>query len=510
MPEILLATINARYHHASFGLRCLLANLGDLRPRAAMIEFEAKQNPGDIAERILAENPRVVGLGIYVWNATPSAELASILKRARPDLTLVVGGPEVSHEIDGQPVCRTADYVVAGEGDLAFAALCRAILSGDPPPGRILRPPPPDLAALASPYGEYTDEDLARRTLYVEASRGCPFSCEFCLSSLDDGVRAFPPGPFLASMERLLDRGARSFKFVDRTFNLHPGAASAILSFFHARFRPGMFLHFEMVPDRLPPAIREWIARFPPGTLQIEVGVQTFDPAAAANISRRQDYAKLEENIRFLRERTGAHLHADLIVGLPGESAESFGRGFDRLVALGPQEIQVGLLKRLRGAPVARHDGAVVCSEFPPYEVLRTDAIGFPEMRRLRRFARFWDLFANSGNFPRSLPLLWAGGASPFARFSDLAERAYREFGRTDSISLGALAETLFAHLVETLGLPAESAGSAVAEDYLSGGRNDLPKPLRPFAARPGRRTRPEGEAAAPPKRQKRHLAGRG
>ena len=150
------------------------------------------------------------------------------------------------------------------------------------------------------------------------------------------------------------------------------------------------------------------IARFPPGALQFEVGVQTFNAEVAERISRRQDYARLEDNLRFLREQTGVHIHADLIAGLPGESLESFAAGFDRLVALGPHEIQVGILKRLRGTPIVRHDAEwqMVYNPHPPYEILQNRLIDFATMQKLRRFARYWDLVGNSGNFVETTPLI--------------------------------------------------------------------------------------------------------
>jgi radical SAM superfamily enzyme YgiQ (UPF0313 family) len=272
---------------------------------------------------------------------------------------------------------------------------------------------------------------VAHRVIYVEASRGCPFTCEFCLSSLDVPVRQFALPLLLGEMERLLARGVRQFKFVDRTFNLNIAASKAILQFFLERWRPGLFVHFEMIPDRLPEALREVIAKFPPGALQFEVGVQTFNEAVSKNISRRQDYARLEENFHFLRGQTGVHVHADLIAGLPGETLESFAAGFDRLVALGPQEIQVGILKRLRGTPIVRHDQPwqMVYSPHPPYEILRNSLLDFPALQRLRRFARHWDLVGNSGNFIETTPLLWSGGASPFAAFMKMERLAARAGG---------------------------------------------------------------------------------
>ena len=251
MSEILLATLNARYIHTAFGLRCLHANLGDLQPRCSILEFDIKQRATDIAENLLAKQPRIIGFGIYIWNVVPATEVVALLKQLAPDVRVVLGGPEVSYETASQEIVRLADHVITGEADLAFAELCRNLLAGATPP-KVLAAAPPDLTDLASPYPFYRDEDIAQRVLYVEASRGCPFSCEFCLSSVDLPVRAFPLQAFLLEMDQLLARGARHFKFLDRTFNLNLQAGTTILQFFLERWQPGLFCHFEMVPDRLP------------------------------------------------------------------------------------------------------------------------------------------------------------------------------------------------------------------------------------------------------------------
>ncbi|MFM8359156.1 MAG: DUF4080 domain-containing protein, partial [Verrucomicrobiota bacterium] len=339
----------------------------------------------------------------------PTTELVGLLKRLRPDLTIILGGPEVSHETEPQEIVRLADWVITGEADLKFAEVCRTLLAGGRPPGKIVAAEPPDPARLQLPYAFYDAADCAHRVIYVEASRGCPFTCEFCLSSLDIPVRQFPLEPFLAALDDLLRRGVRQFKFVDRTFNLHLPTSRRILEFFLERWAPGVFVHFEMVPDRLPEGLREVIARFPPGALQFEVGLQTLNPEVEQRISRRQDHGRMEDNLRWLREHSGVHVHADLIAGLPGEGLASFAAGFDRLLALGPQEIQVGLLKRLRGTPIIRHDAAwgMLYHTHPPYEVLETGELDFATLARLRRFARFWDLFGNSGTFTTTLPWLW-------------------------------------------------------------------------------------------------------
>jgi hypothetical protein len=363
-----------------------------------------------------------------------------------------------------------------------------------------------DGEAITLPYRLYSSNDVASRVVYVEASRGCPFKCEFCLSSLDVPVRNVPLQAFLDAMQDLLDRGVRHFKFVDRTFNLNLNISSSILRFFLERYQPGVFLHFEMIPDRLPEALRDLIRQFPPGALQFEVGVQTFNDEVSALISRRQDNAKLGENLRFLREETGVHVHADLIVGLPGEDVASFGRGFDRLVELGPQEIQVGMLKRLRGTPIVRHDQqwGMIYSPHPPYEVLQTKLIDFAAMQRLRRFARYWDLVANSGNFMETTPLIWDGG-SPFASFLQLSDWLFAEMGQTHAISLTNLSERLFRFLIEEKKRDKLTVAQTVWRDYQRVGRSDRPAFLQnlvaPADTRVIRRTK-SGSA-----RQARHLA---
>ncbi|MDA1016069.1 MAG: DUF4080 domain-containing protein, partial [Planctomycetota bacterium] len=288
----------------------------------------------------------------------------------------------------------------------------------------------------------------------------------------------------LGEMQTLLDRGARRFKFVDRTFNLNMRVSRRILEFFLERYTPDMFLHFEMFPDRLPESIRDVISEFPAGAMQFEVGVQTLNPDVSRLISRNQDVDRLEGNLRFLREDTGVHIHADLIVGLPGETIESFAEGFDRLVAMDPQEIQVGILKRLRGTPIIRHDddrGMVYRSD-PPYDILQNNLISATTMGRFRRFARFWDMIPNSGNFVSTTPLIW-GRDSPFAEFMALGDWLYQSEGRAYGISLIRLAELLFEYLIDVRGVEVEVVVQSILDDYHRGGRSDMPRFLRPYLA---------------------------
>lgn len=503
MSRIVLATLNAKFIHAAFGLRYLYANLGELQKDAELFESDINQRPLDIAEAILARNPAILGLGVYIWNARESAELVRILKRVKPGLVIVLGGPEVSYETNDQEIVHNSDYVITGEADLKFAQLCNEILAGNPPAQKIQPAELPDLARVTMPYAFYNERDVAHRVIYVEASRGCPFTCEFCLSSLEIPVRQFPIDPFLAEMERLLQSGVKHFKFVDRTFNLNLATSRAILEFFLKRFEAGMFLHFEMIPDRLPVELREIIAKFPPGALQFEVGIQTFNDEVSNRIKRRQNLARLADNFQFLTTQTGVHIHADLIVGLPGETLESFGAGFDRLIALSPQEIQVGILKRLRGTPIIRHDAEFQMryGSEPPYEILQNSVLDFPTLQRLRRFARFWDLINNSGNFVSTTPLIWNGGVSAFQSFLALSDYLYATLQRTHEIALPRLMELVMHWLESEQRIAPETIAKNLYADWLRSGRSELPEFLRPHIATP---ERPIKKTGGGPKRQSR------
>lgn len=513
MPDIVLTTLNARYWHSSFGLRYLLANMGDLREQTQMLEFGINDSIVEVMADILQHQPRIVGIGVYIWNVEPVIQLVSNLKQVSPETVIVLGGPEVSYDTDSQPLVQMADYVITGEADLAFPTLCRQVLTGLVPATGVIHAATPQPGELTLPYDLYNEEDIAHRVIYVEASRGCPFTCEFCLSALDIPVRLFDVDQFLTAMESLFDRGVRQFKFVDRTFNLNLRVSTRILQFFLDRIEPGLFLHFEMIPDRLPEPLRELISQFPDGMLQFEIGVQTFNDDVGDLISRKQDNTRLAENFRYLREYTGVHIHADLIVGLPGEDLESFGVGFDRLVLLEPQEIQVGILKRLKGTPIVRHDDEfeMVYSQHPPFEILSTRDVDFATMIRLRHFARMWDLIGNSGNFAESHRLFWANDASPFHQLLSFSDYLVQQERRLQGISLVRLANYVFDFLIQREDLEQQCVAETIWRDYTRTGRHDRPPFLKPFdlpiVAKKKRKSLDSSTAEALPSRQLRHNA---
>ena len=324
MPaRILLVTLNAKYIHASLGLRYLLANMArhggaDLRERTALHEFTIHRPAQEVVDAVLADMDahaqtpadagrpvQIVGFGVYIWNVLQTTEVVRLLKAQRPQVKVVLGGPEVSHELDGQAIVQLADHVITGWGDVSFPQLCRALVHGPQPLMKVIAGVQPPLEELDLPYAEYSATDIAQRVLYVEASRGCPFKCEFCLSALDKTAWAFEQQAFLAGIDTLYQRGARSFKFVDRTFNLKIDASVRVLQFFLDRLAaqpqelsPNLQLHFEVVPDHLPERLQAMLVQFPAGVLQLEIGIQSFNPDVQQRISRRQDNATTQRQHR--------------------------------------------------------------------------------------------------------------------------------------------------------------------------------------------------------------------
>jgi len=506
VKDILLTTVNAKWIHPSLALRLLKANLGALEDRCEILEFALRQPLDEkvqplfaatqLAASQLAVRPLILGVSVSIWNHTATLELLCELEKLwagqRP--VIVLGGPEVSHLPPEAEIFRYADFVIRGEGEDAFRMLCEKILAGGHESGGTARQVESrqtasqqvaaefinaenvDVSGIKSGYHLYTDEDVTKKLIYVEASRGCPFNCEFCLSSFKSGsvksssvksgkdskAREFPLEPFLAQMDELVRRGVKTFKFLDRTFNINIDRACEIMEFFLEKLeqKNKIVVHFEMVPSLFPPALRETLSRFPPGSLRLEVGIQTLNPAVAARISRAgcQNQSEQElDAIRFLREKTNAVIHADLIAGLPGEDLASFGNGFDRLLAClalpkaqisnseengkaalpktDNAEIQVGILKLLPGSPISRHNNTfgMIYDSLPPYEVMETAAVSAGDLLRVKNFARFWEIIVN-----RKLISLDAQKFT-FEKFLALSDSLYAHFGKNWGIDKNEL-----------------------------------------------------------------------
>ena len=479
--KIILTTLNSRYTHSSFGLRYIYANLHELQNDAEILEFSINDAVQTVAEKILLCEPDIIGIGTYIWNAGEVSELIHILKKIAPKTKIILGGPEVSY-LPFRVDFDNADFIIQGEGEVSFYELCKKIKQNTQPQDRILKITTPNLKELKLPYQYYSDDDIKNRYLYVEVSRGCPFECEFCLSSMDEKVRAFELDEVLDEFQKLWDRGARAFKFVDRTFNLNMKTANRILDFFLEK-EPPYFAHFEVIPDHFPDSIKEKIKRFPHGALQLEIGIQTLNIEIANNISRQLKIEKIEKNISFLENETEAHIHLDLIVGLPGESLESFGKNLDTLTGLSSCEIQIGILKKLSGTHINRHDieFGMVYSDMPPYDILKNNQLSFIDIQIMKRFARFWDLTYNSGNFKKSAKLIWED-ESVFENFYKFSLWVYTQTDSTWKISLSRLGELLFTYLTEVKLLEKQEVANAMLKDMMKLKGRALPAYLKPFS----------------------------
>lgn len=488
--SIILTTFNARYTHTSIALRYLYANLRELQNDARIMEFVINENVQTIAEKILSKNPRIVAVSTYIWNAGDVKELIDTIKKVSPGTIVVLGGPEVSYfpiRVD----FKNADYIVQGPGEKAFYGLCGRILKGEAPKERIIKAGKQSIKEIELPYKYYTDEDIAHRYMYVEASRGCPFECEFCLSSIDERVEYFDTAKLLQEFEALWQKGARNFKFIDRTFNLNMKVANELLDFFLAK-EPPYLLHFEVIPDSFPQRLKEKLKLFPPASLQLEIGIQTLNEEVAARINRNIDIEKIRQNVAFLENETHAHMHLDLIIGLPGESVDSFGKNLNELCRLTKSEIQVGILKKLSGTTLSRHDEeyGMVYSDTPPYDILQNNLISFGRMQKLKRFARFWDIAYNSGNFKDTITLLWPNG-DVFGSFYNFSEWIYEQTESTWQISLNRFAELLFGYLTKEAGLDKQDVADSIVGDIARVGGRSLPAFLKEYASHiPGQHTK--------------------
>ncbi len=477
MKDILLVAINSRYTHTAIGLRYLYANLNELQERAKILEFVINEQVQTLAEKILIHKPKIIGIGVYIWNVEDVRDLIEVIKKVSPQTKIVLGGPEASH----QPFrvnFDDADYIIQGEGEISFYELCRDLLDEKEISSNIIKAKTPQLKELKLPYKYFNDLDVAHRYIYVEASRGCPFECEFCLSAIDEKVRQFDMDILLQEFELLWQRGARNFKFIDRTFNLNIKYANALMDFFLAK-DDEYSLHFEVIPDHFPEALKSRIIQFPKTTLQLEIGIQTLNPEILDNINRRMNLNKVKRNITFLENESNAHLHLDLIVGLPGESLESFAKNLNRLKTMTKSEIQIGILKKLSGTTLHRHDIKynMVYSDKPPYDILSNKYLSFFTIQKMKRFSRFWDLTYNSGNFNQTVEYIF--GDDVFRGFFDFSEWIYNETESTWQISLNRLSELVFNYLTNYKKLDKKMISDSILTDIMRVNGRKIPAFLR-------------------------------
>ena len=457
-----IAAVNSKYIHASLAPWYLLAGVEAYCSRpvtAAVAEGTVNEEPSAVAARIVERTPDVIGLGCYIWNIAFIKKLLPELKKALPDAVLVLGGPEAGYNaanlLRGEPL---VDYVLSGEGELPLALLLDALADGSSPdgiPGLSFRSgggivaSPPYFAASdpPDPYTAAYFEALGGRIAYLETSRGCPFSCAFCLSGREGGVRYFDLDRAKADLLRLANSGTQTVKLVDRTFNADRARARALFRFvicnYASAIPAGVRFHFEVAGDLLDEETLALLETAPKGLLQLEIGLQSFNETTLAAVRRKTDVERLRENIARLVALGTIHIHIDLIAGLPYEDMASFEKSFDTAYALRPHMLQLGFLKLLHGAPMREEPESYPClfSPEPPYEVLSTPWLTEAELTGLRGAEAALDRLYNSGRFRRTLDyVLEKTGLSPLRLFLStgdfLAEREVRRMALDDFTAL--------------------------------------------------------------------------
>ncbi|RQW77078.1 MAG: DUF4080 domain-containing protein [Geobacter sp.] len=441
--KVLLTTLHAKYVHASLALPCLAASCAGLDGVSMAIrEFTINQPKDEVLRAVIAEEADMVAFSCYIWNIEAILRLASDLKKVMPRTFIILGGPEVSFGVfDLLEHNLAVDCIIRGEGEWTFRDCIAALSEGDKVagldqslndiPGMVFRGgdelvataermPINELDTIPSPFAAGL-VDLAKPLVYYETSRGCPFSCAFCMSSLEKGVRSFSMGRIEADLKLLMERGVQTIKLVDRTFNFDADRANAIWRFILGANRGSRF-HFEIAADLLTENNLLLLEQVPSGMFRFEIGVQSGEEKTLAQVGRRSDLPTLFANVRRLVENTGVTVHLDLVAGLPHEDYEGFLRSLQTLIEARPQHIQVEPLKVLKGSGMRRIavEEGYSFSDTPPYKILRTPWLTFPEVCSIEAICRLLDLFYNSGKFDATIKTLAGFGplAETFARFA--------------------------------------------------------------------------------------------
>lgn len=423
--KALICTLNSKYIHASLAPWCLYtACKNELKDDIVVkvAEGTINEKEEDIYNRIVAEKPDFVSFSCYIWNITKTLEIARKLRNQ--GITVALGGPEVAYrQRDILERYRFVDYVLSGEGEVVFPELLKAVRKGDTPEIEgvsyrkddkliISNGETIDFESTVSPYCPEFFDALKGRIAYIESSRGCPFSCAFCLSGRCGKVRFLPLERVKSEMILLSDMGAKTIKFVDRTFNCNPRRALEILTFIKDEYgksiKNDVCFHFEIAADILTEEIFHVVSELPVGAVQFEVGIQSFNEETLTKINRKTNVDVVESNVRRLLSFGNCHVHIDLIAGLPLEDYDSFVSGFNRAYDIEANMLQLGFLKILYGSPMGEDKDRYPCtySSEPPYEVISTPWISEAELQKLRICENELERLYNSGRFPRTLRYL--------------------------------------------------------------------------------------------------------
>ena len=446
--NVVLSTLNSKFIHSSLALRYLKA-YGEAHGQAYdIVEYTINMPVLHILSDITEHDIDILGFACYIWNIEMTLHVVDMVKAVRPDIKIVLGGPEVSFTADELlERCPNIDYIVQGEGEEAFHALVTALQLGndglDPVipgvrgrrDGSILGSleavEVSDLSSIPFPYTEEDMEDLEHKIIYYESSRGCPFSCQYCLSGNKNTVRFFPQERTLEELQWFIDHGVKQVKFVDRTFNCAPHHHRPLMEFMRDS-DTDMNFHLEMEPELMTEWETNILCETPPGRIQIEVGVQSTHKKTLDAINRYNDWPYIQKSIRPIIQAGRTHVHMDLIVGLPHEDFKRFGQSFNDLFSLQPHALQIGFLKLLKGSGVRRmREYKYVADPLAPYEVLSTHVLPYDDVRFLKYFEDVFERFYNSERFRTTFGYIGQqlihGETDAFTYFCDMTRAWLKE-----------------------------------------------------------------------------------
>ncbi|WP_270180507.1 B12-binding domain-containing radical SAM protein [Alkalihalobacillus sp. CinArs1] len=421
--NVVVSTLNAKYIHTCLALRYLKASAApefDVK----MAEYTIKDPVMNIVSDLHSTKPDVLGFSCYIWNIEETLPVIEMLKKVNPSLKIVLGGPEVSYDVyDWLDRIPEVDYIVMGEGEATFKELLKRIEAGesvDDVKGIAFRKDGKNhinptavklsLSDIPSPFRFEEDRaELGRRVTYVETSRGCPYSCQFCLSSIEVGVRYFPVERMKDELLYLMDNGAKTIKFVDRTFNIRRNYAIDLFQFLIDHHRPGCVFQFEITADIMRPEVLEFLNReAPPGLFRFEIGIQSTNDATNELVMRKQNFEKLARTITMVKDGGKIDQHLDLIAGLPEEDYNSFRKTFNDVFAFRPEELQLGFLKMLRGTGVrinaANH--GYLYMDHAPYEILGNNVLSFDDIIRIKQVEDVLEKYWNDHRMDRTIEYL--------------------------------------------------------------------------------------------------------
>ncbi len=410
--NIICATLNAKYIHTNIAIRYLKAYASP-EYDVQLAEYTIKDPILNIVTDLLQKSPEIIGFSCYIWNIEETIKVIRMIKKINPSITIIVGGPEVTYDVtDWMTEVKEFDFIVIGEGEQTFKQLL-AELEGSKSfesvpgiayrlDGKIKINPQRnklDLKELPSPFRFAEDiPHLGKRVTYIETSRGCPFSCQFCLSSIEVGVRYFDREKVKEDIRYLMDNGAKTIKFVDRTFNISRSYAMEMFRFLIDEHRPGTVFQFEITADIMRPEVIEFLNKeAPAGLFRFEIGVQSTNDFTNELVMRKQNFEKLKRTVTMVKEGGKIDQHLDLIAGLPEEDYSSFKKTFNDVFAMRPEELQLGFLKMLRGTGLRLRakDQDYIYMDHSPYEILGNNVLPFSDIIRIKQvedvLEKYWN-----------------------------------------------------------------------------------------------------------------------